>query len=304
MHLRPPAGPRRALRAAAAVAVLAVTLGACSSGGEPTERLDAQSAAGTLEEGLTYWSGDGVDLALDACLPEAAEEPTRAVVIVHGGGFTDGDRASGGSRALCEATAALGQAAFSIDYRLAPEFVYPAQVDDLANAVRWLREPAQVQRFGIDPARIGVLGSSAGAIIAQSLATRGQGPLGTGERVAAVVSLSGVSVMSPEGFTLGDPSPAAAQLVLRYLGCRSATDCPQSVPASPISSVDASDPPMLLVNGTGELVPAEQAEAMDAALTGAGVDSELLVIDAPDHGAALLTTDVRQRALTFLEDHL
>src|SRR4051794_15081745 len=107
MQLYPPARSRRAVRARAGAALVAATLTACSSSGEPTERLDAQSAAGTIEEGLTYWSGGGVDLALDACLPAEAEEPTRAVVIVHGGGFTDGDRAAGGTRALCESTAAL-----------------------------------------------------------------------------------------------------------------------------------------------------------------------------------------------------
>jgi acetyl esterase len=288
---------------AALTAVLAVTLSGCGSG-EPNERLAAPSTVDAVEEGITYWSGGGVDLKLDACLPEDADESTRAIVIVHGGGFTEGDRESGGSRALCEASARLGAAAFSIDYRFVPEYVYPAQVDDLANAVRWLRQPNQVTRFGIDPARIGVLGSSAGAIIAQTLATRGQGPRDTGDRVGAVVSLSGVSVMSPEGLQLGNPGPQAADLVLDYLGCTDPAACPQAVPASPVTAVDPTDPPMLLVNGTGELVPVDQAQAMDAALTGSGVDCELLVIDAPDHGAALLTTEVRQRALTFLEEHL
>ncbi|OMQ16637.1 hypothetical protein A7K94_0201105 [Modestobacter sp. VKM Ac-2676] len=159
-----------------------------------------------IEEGLTYWSDGEDELALDACLPAESQEPTRAVVLVHGGGFTEGDRDSEGLRTLCELTAELGEAAFSIDYRLAPEHTYPAQVDDLANAVRWLRDPDQVERFDIDPARIGVIGSSAGAIIAQSLATRGEGPLDTGARVAAVASLSGVSVMTPDGLELGRPS--------------------------------------------------------------------------------------------------
>ncbi|WP_167760840.1 alpha/beta hydrolase [Geodermatophilus sp. DF01_2] len=303
----PPATPGRARRRGAPlIALVAITLSAalnaCSPA--PAERPDSGAADVEIQEGLTYWSDDEVDLKLDACLPTDAEEPTRAVVIVHGGGFTEGDRASGGARELCELTAELGQAAFSIDYRLAPEYTFPAQVDDLANAVRWLREPAQVERFGIDPARIGAIGSSAGAIIAQSLATRGEGPLDTGERLAAVVSLSGVSVMSPEGLELGEPSEQAVELVLNYLGCSSAADCPQSVPASPITGVDPSDPPMLLVNGTDELVPEEQAAAMAAALEAADVPAELLVVDTQRHGTALLSTEVREEVRSFLGDHL
>jgi acetyl esterase/lipase len=257
-----------------------------------------------VHQGITYWSGDGTDLKLDACQPVAAKAPTPAVVIVHGGGFTDGDRAGAGMRALCVQTARLGASAFSIDYRLAPAFRYPAQVEDLANAVRWLRDPGQVQRFGIDPAKIGVIGSSAGAIIAQSLATQGSGPLDTDARVAAVVSLSGVSVMTAEGLQLGRPSEEAQKLVLGYLGCTSPAQCPQSTAASPVSSVDPSDPPMLLVNGTGELVPQEQAEAMDAALRAAGVPDELLVVKAAKHGASLLNAQVRKRLTSFLNKYL
>lgn len=305
MPVNSPVAPRHDLpRAAVGLTTMLLTLTACSSSSEPTTRLDPGPANVQVEEGLTYWSDDQSELKLDACFPTDAEQALPAVLIVHGGGFTEGARDSTGLRTLCELTAEQGAAAFSIDYRLAPEFTYPAQVDDLANAVRWLREPAQVQEFGIDPARIGAIGSSAGAIIVQSLATRGDGPLDTGERLGAVASLSGVSVLSPEGLELGRPSEDAVDLVLSYLGCASVTDCPQSVPASPITGVDSSDPPMLLVNGTDELVPAEQAEALAAALANAGVPVELLIVDEPSHGITLLNSDVRRALVTFLQEQL
>lgn len=300
----PRPGRRRTRAAAFTAAALSATLCACSPSAAPAHRLAASAAAVDVQEGITYWSDDQVTLQLDACVPVAPEEPTGAVIVVHGGGFTGGDRAGGVMRDLCETVAERGAAAFSIDYRLAPEYTYPAQVDDLANAVRWLREPAQAERFGIDPARIGVLGSSAGAIMAQTLATRGQGPLDSGDRVAAVVSLSGVSVLTPEARELGRPSEPAVRTVLDYLGCASEADCPQSVPGSPISGVDPSDPPMLLVNGTGELVPHQQAETMASALRSAGVPAELLIVDAPEHGTALLDSTVRRSVLSYLETHL
>ncbi|OMQ16638.1 hypothetical protein A7K94_0201110 [Modestobacter sp. VKM Ac-2676] len=92
--------------------------------------------------------------------------------------------------------------------------------------------------------------------------------------------------------------------MLNYLGCSSPANCPQSVPASPITGVDSTDPPMLLVNGTGELVPQEQAEAMAAALQSATVPAELLVVDASRHGIALLDSEVREEVLSFLTEHL
>jgi acetyl esterase/lipase len=195
-------------------------------------------------------------------------------------------------------------AAFSVDYRVAPAYTYPAPVDDLANAVSWLRQPDQVSRFGIDPAKIGLLGSSAGATLALSLATRGQGPLDAGDRVAAVVSVSGVSVMTPNGLSLGAPGEEVVERAMTYLGCTTPDDCPQSTPASPLAGVDPSDPPTMLINGTGELVPREQADAMAAGLETAGVPVQLLILSKPDHGTALLNADVRRAVRSFLEEYL
>lgn len=296
---------RRARATAAATAALAA-LTACGGAAPAPERLEPASDEITVEEGLTYWS-DGTDtLRLDACLPAPADfpGPTPALLLVHGGGFTEGDREGGGMRGLCELAAQLGVAGFSVDYRLAPEHVWPDPVDDLAAAVRWLREPAQAQRFAVDPARIGVLGSSAGATLALSLATRGSGPLDEGERVAAVVALSGASALTPEALALGSPSPVAVQLVLTYLGCTDPTSCPQGAQASPVTAVDPTDPPALLVNGTAELVPVEQAQILSDALTAAGVGAEVVLVDGADHGTALLGTDVRRRVAAFLEENL
>lgn len=291
---------RRALRAGAVALVVLSLLGACSSPA-PAKRLQP-TRTGT---GVTYWSGGGSTLRLDSCLPDDHATDRRAVVLVHGGGFTDGDKSDADMVALCHLVAQLGVAAFSIDYRLAPAHVFPSQVDDLAHAVGWLREPAQVKRYGIDPAHIGVIGSSAGAIMAQTLGTRGSGSLQRGTRVSAVVSLSGVSVMTPDALTLGSPTPQAAQLILSYLGCASVErSCPQAARASSITAVDRTDAPMLLVNGSSELVPREQPEAMAARLRSAGVSERLVIVDGSKHGAALVNSAVRTDIQTFLEEHL
>lgn len=305
--------PRRVV-ATACCPLAALLLASCASP-PPAQRFRPEPSASTSatgagsNTGITYWSEGQESLQLDACLPpKGAGTPSPAalpaVVIAHGGGFTSGGRDEPGVRALCTEVAATGSAAFAISYRLAPQHVYPAQVDDMAHAVEWLRQSAQVQRFGLDPARVGVIGSSAGAIMAQSLATRGEGPLDQGSRVKAVVSLSGVSDMGPEGLKLGTPTRAAADLVLGYLGCSAITDCPQAQAASPISAVDPTDPPVLLVNGSDELVPRQQAEAMGEALRKAGVAEQVVIRPGSAHGLALLDPDVRRDVKTFLEEHL
>ncbi|MCF6736928.1 alpha/beta hydrolase [Blastococcus sp. KM273129] len=305
MPARSPAviSTRRRIAVPLAAVLTIVGLASCGEPGAPPERLTTPPGV-EVQADLSYWSQGAEVLELDACLPRNSEEATPAVLLLHGGGFTSGDRDSEGMRRLCEYIAQQGMAAFPVDYRLAPAHTYPAQIDDVGNAVAWLREPAQVERFGIDPARIGVVGSSAGAIIAQSTGTRGSGPTDTGQRVGAVVSLSGVSLMTPEAQELGEPSPRATDLVLGYLGCSSVAECPQAAEASPISALDPSDPPMLLVSGTDEIVPAEQAEAMAAALQDAGVPADLIIRETSNHGLALLDSDARRSMISFLETHL
>ncbi len=320
--------PRPARAATAAcLAVAAALLAACASP-EPLERYEPSGGptSGESVRGLTYWGEGEESLKLDACPaagtaaatgaggspapgPEGSSAPAGsegvpAMIIVHGGGFTSGDRSDPGVANLCAEVAGSGIAAFAISYRLAPEHRYPAQLDDLRHAVEWVREPEQVQRFTLDPARVGVIGSSAGAILAQQLATSGEGPLDQGDRVRAVVSLSGVSEMGPRGARLGEPSPQAADIVLGYLGCTEITSCPPAAQASPTRDVDPSDPPMLLVNGSDELVPAEQAEAMGAALARAGVDHEVVIVQGSRHGLALLEPTVRSEIASFVEENL
>jgi len=298
-------GGRAVRRASASAVPVAVALVLAGCGGAHVPVATSRESVRTVAD-VPYTVADGVTLRLDACVPVEPAESVPAVVLIHGGGFVSGDRQSDGMRALCEELAESGAAAFSVDYRLAPDYVFPSQVQDVQAAIEWLREPAQVDRFGIDPGRIAVLGSSAGAILAQSVGTAGEGPVDSGSRVAAVVSLSGVSLMTEEALTLGEPSAEAAALVLTYLGCEEATTaaCPQAGDASPLLHVDPSDPPALLVTGSDELVPADQARAMADALANAGVGVDVIVEDGDAHGLALLTPATRERVVAFLVTEL
>ncbi|WP_246150358.1 alpha/beta hydrolase [Agromyces intestinalis] len=305
------------------VAVSVLLLAGCASSNATERRPDASEPAGSpgsnatpatpeatappagRQRDLVYWEGDGGPLRLDACLPERdGDDAVPAVVLIHGGGFVSGGKSALGG--LCDELAVEGYAAFTIDYRLAPAFVFPSQVDDVRAAVDWLREPEQVAQFGIDPARVGLVGSSAGAILAQWVGTAGEGDRTTGGRVAAVASLSGPSVFTEQALTLGTPTRDGAAMVLAYLNCTPTTPdaCPQAAAASPITAIDATDPPFLLVNSTAEIVPIEQARAMRDALTAAGVPVQLVEVPGARHGVDVLQVDGRPQLLAFLAETL
>lgn len=105
------------------------------------------------------------------CRPVDAEAGAPVLLYVHGGGFWQGSAFDPLDRVLvAQRVADLGCVAVGVDYRLAPEAVFPAALDDVAEAVRWMG--ARADELGVDPSRIVVNGVSAGASIALSMAMR------------------------------------------------------------------------------------------------------------------------------------
>lgn len=284
---------------------LAVSTAACSQRRDPTvaPTLAAPTDSGIITENdIVYRQIDGADLEMNACLPEAAEAAP-AVVLLHGGGFTTGSRDDEGVSNLCVWLAEQGYAAFPLSYRMAPASIYPSQTEDVATAVQWLRAPEQTSRFGIDPARIGALGSSAGAILTLEAATAGEGATTEGARLKAAVSLSGVADMTSEAVELGDPSPEAIDIILNYLGCTTIARCDGEA-ASPVTHVDPTDPPLLLVGAELDLVPIQQAQRMAAVLDTAGIAGEVITVPGAGHGFQLMNQDVRDAVLAFFAQNL
>jgi acetyl esterase len=284
--------------------VSAFTLGGCSS--PPPTPTQTPTVNSHATRNLVYDTASGQKLKLNACLPHS-DVATPAVILLHGGGFQSGGKES--MMGICRALAASGFAAFSIDYRLMPKYQYPAQVDDVKAAIAWLREPAQVKRFELDPARVALYGSSAGAIIAATQGTAGEGRWATGDkktrgRVAAVVALSPAVDLTAAGLKLGKPGATEIQLILAYLGCRSVESCPDARAASPLYAVDPTDPPFYIAASTSEIVPAQQAQVMAAALTKAGVPVALDVKPGSKHAISLLDTGTNAAITTFLHKQL
>ena len=287
------------LRAAvvAVVASVALTL----IGVSPSAAAGATPSDVRITPDVVYRVVDGERLRIDAYVPSARTAKRPAILFVHGGAWQGGDKTNFTTNAT--RLAGLGYAAFSVNYRLTPAHPYPAAVDDVQAAVRWLRKPAQVKAYRLDPKRIGAVGASAGGHLVAMLATIGQGSRTRGARISAAVSWSGPmdfhlwtrAVLGEDGL---DPA------VVNFLGCEPDDPaCDNATAASPVTHVDPTDAPMLLVNSDAELIGLDHATTMDAALRRAAVPDQLIVLPGDLHAQAY-ADQVWDDTVAFLERYV
>jgi acetyl esterase len=247
---------------------------------------------------LAYATAGTQSLKLDVCLPPDAVSPPNsrpAVLVVHGGSWRGGDKANQRMVGICRWLASEGYVAASVNYRLAPAVTFPAQIVDVRAAVRWLREPAQVARFAIDPARIGALGESAGGNLAALLGTEGRGALDVGTRVAAVVDLSGPVDLTAAGAATSD----FQKIQLSFLGCASYAKCPVARAASAVYQVDPTDPPFFVAHSAHEFIPLAQATEFVAALRAQDVATTFVIKPGTKHAAVMLDDPLRAQIVEF-----
>ena len=311
MTRRTPARPAGALLAVAAL--LALT--ACGPTGDDSQRVDPESQPVYPQlqtypdipvlENLAY--GTDPAQALDGCFPidegvgAAAEGPRPAIVVIHGGSWQRGDKSNLNWRAVCQWLASEGFVAFSVNYRLAPASTFPAQLDDVQAVVSWLRDDEQVRRFGLDPRRIGAFGGSAGGNLAALLGTAGSGDLTAGTRVAAVAEFSGPADLRAAIPTIDSYQRDFGEVVLQYLGCGDFADCAAASAASPVTLVDATDPPFFVAHAVDEFIPLSQSDALVEALREAGVAVDYVTVEGAAHSIAMLDDDMRKRVIAFFE---
>ncbi|MFV3076876.1 alpha/beta hydrolase fold domain-containing protein [Niveispirillum fermenti] len=217
--------------------------------------------------------------------PGTSDRPL--IVYVHGGGWALGNSrglaAFANFPAVLADLAARGYVVAAVNYRLKAEAPYPAQAQDVDAAIRWLRDNAG--QYGIDPARVGVFGDSAGGHLAAMAAVDCDRsvPLEKGDCVQAAVPWYGIY-----DFTVTDRPrpPEDFKPIYDFLGCKDAGDCVEEIHAvSPINYVDAQTPPILLLHGeVDQAVPLIQAQVMLKKLKDAGVDGRLIEYPGANHG--------------------
>lgn len=240
---------------------------------------------GTVERDVTYGKAGGVDLKMDIYYPVAATGPAPVVMYVHGGGWTKGDKQDGAGAAAIPSLQEAGFLVVSVNYRLAPEYRFPAQIEDVKCAVRYLR--ANSGKYALDPGRIGAWGGSAGGHLVSLLGVMDdddglEGSCGNQDessRVQAVVDMFGPSDLTRrfEGGAIGQTLGA------RVFGTSESGSEILKI-ASPVTYVTADDPPFLILQGDSDmLVPPDQSQGLYDLLKAADVPATLVMVENAGH---------------------
>lgn len=268
----------------------------------------------TLEKDLTYLA-PGREEKLDLYQPAGRAPGVRspAVVIIHGGGWIQGDKAAEREVITGTTLAKAGYVCISIEYWKKEKDRWPTNLQDCKNAVRWLRVNAA--RLQIDPEKIGVIGGSAGGHLALMVAyTAGHadldpGPLypGVSDRVSACVNMYGISNLLTRQGTDETGKPNGKLSDTRLLKESRDASPDKWKAASPVSYINKNTPPTLTLHGTKDTtVDRDQSTGLDRALTTAGAESKLIMVEGANHAWSLKTSkfDLTGDVVEFLDKHL
>lgn len=254
---------------------------------------------GSIDFDVTYCQIDSVDLKLDIYYPDSGG-PWPALLFVHGGGWMEGDK-----KPMPIVPTQAGYLVVSINYRMYPDYRFPAMIEDVKCAIRFLR--AHASEYNLDSEHIALVGHSAGAHLAALAGLTDERAgwdvglyLHQNSRVQAVIAMSGPSDLTME-------FPATVQeLKENVFGVQ------QFVSGSPVSYASPDAPPFLIVHGErDEAVPVEQARRLHESLLAAGASSQLLIMQNAGHGleplSGTVTPSIEETfgiVLAFLEDNL
>lgn len=272
-----------------------------------------------LEKDVVYGTGGGEKLMLDLARPAKGDGPFPLVVLVHGGAWQTGSRAEHHANVLM--LAKEGYVAVTVGYRLAPKHRWPAQIEDVKCAVRFLRSKAKEYR--IDADRVGLGGTSAGGHLAlmAGLGDVKDGLEGKGghEKFSSGGVKCVVNYFGPTDLRVWKPTPIGelafrattggqkgGEEILKDFAGTADRKAAVMARLSPVTYVKKTSPPVLTFHGTLDpLVPLSQAQLLHQALEKAGVEQKLVVMQNKLHGwegEDLAATN--RQALAFFDKHL
>lgn len=246
---------------------------------------------------------------LDVYLAKSGE-PAPAMVFIHGGGWRTGSKENVPGF-LRKAHAEGWLAVVSVEYRFTDVAIHPAQVDDCARAIQFLRQNAE--KWNIDPDRIGVTGGSAGGHLSAYIALQDDEANLTSEDPVERQSsrvLFAIPFAGPTDWGLlsriEHEHPAYRQLIGYNPGTPAGEMAADRIKdVSPVSFVGADDPPMLIVHGDADqIVPVEHAQVLEAAMKKVGVPVELHLVKGGKHGVAGASGEAAARADAYMREQL
>ena len=240
-----------------------------------------KSKLGTIERDITYCVMDNEALKMDILYPTTEQQKWPVVIHIHGGGWVSGTKEFY-SIADAELLSKFGIMSVAVEYRLAPEYKFPAMIEDVKCAVRYLRSHAA--EYNIDPSRFGAIGGSAGGHLAALLGlTDETAGFDVGEYLAypsniqAVVDMFGSSNVEPP-YTMNlffDP--------MEVFGTSDEND-PIFINSSPTHYVSSDSPPFLLIHGERDpTIPPFQSRLLFEKLQKEGVSVDLIIVQNAGH---------------------
>ena len=247
-----------------------------------------------LKQDIEFAKAGEVSLTLDAFVPEGSG-PFATCILVHGGGFTKGDKHSF-ITPLFEPLAKAGFTWFTINYRLAPQHQWPACAEDVASAIRWVK--AHAADYKVDVNRIAIIGESAGGHLVSWLGVTGEGET----RVAAVVPF-----YAPHDLVVQVRNRHALGGLAGLIGSEEMNDATMKKLAgiSPINSIKPGLPPFLQIHGdSDDKVPHSQSANFEAKMKAAGNRCETITIPGGGHGMggwAKLNSDYQTKLIEWLK---
>lgn len=254
--------------------------------------------AGELKTDIEFAKPGGTSLTLDAFVPDG-DGPFPTCILVHGGGFTKGDKTSF-IKPLFEPLSQAGFTWFTINYRLAPQHRFPACVEDVEAAIRWVK--AHAKDYKADPARIALIGESAGGHLVSFVGVRGESET----RVAAVVPFYAPHDLELQNKGRDVPGPSMQAL----FGMTEWSDANRRTlrEASPIAHIKTGLPPFLLIHGDDDKqVPFEQSPKFQEKMKAAGNACDLITVPKGAHGMGgwqKLGSDYQQQMIAWLRKTL
>lgn len=237
--------------------------------------------ASTILHDITYCTNNGVDSKMDIYFPiKFGGGPSPVLIYVHGGAWISGDKKTNVGTPDIPELLSRGYIIATVNYRLAPEHKFPAQIEDVKCAVRYLRSNAE--NYNIDPDNIGAFGDSAGGHLVSLLALTNESAgfdkgqyLNYSSSIKAVVDYFGPTNLTDSNF-YNIYSVALEQIFGSH---------ENMVNASPVKYVKKESPPFLIFQGDRDIIVfQDQSKELYNKLITENATATIIIVNGSTHG--------------------